>query len=149
MNRALVTACCLILTSAVTPLWAGSDNVIVIGNTEVLRIRADASGFTARQRADALRKRILEIYQTLGQHDRHLRPEDVTLDLTPGKTAIRVQGLLLLSVTPEDARVNGHTTVADLARVWHARLRDALLNNAPLPGNTQYPKPSNNVPTPR
>ena len=138
----------LVAVGAAVILLAGSaravdDTVIVIGNEQVLRIRADSGGFTAAQRADALRKRLLEIYQALGRDNRPLQAEDVTLDATPGRPAIRVRGMLLLSVTAEDAAVNG-SSLEDLSRLWHKRLREALVRSAPLPNDPthQGPEPS-------
>ena len=129
------------------PARATDDTVIVIGNEEVLRIRADSGGFTAARRAADLRRRILGIYQALGRENRALKPEDVTLDETPGRPAIRVRGMLLLSVTAEDAVVNG-STLEELSRVWHVRLRDALVRNAPLPHETYPDGPADPTPKP-
>lgn len=125
---ALGVACLVCAGSA----RAVDDTVIVIGNEQVLRIRVASGGYTAAQRAEALRRRLLEIYQALGRQNKPLQADDVTLDMTPGRPAVRVRGMLLLSVTAEDAVVNG-SSLEDLSRVWHKRLRDALLRSAPLP----------------
>jgi hypothetical protein len=139
--RLVLPALAVVFVFVGRPALAVDDNVIVIGDTQVLRIRADSGGFTAKQRADALRKRLIEIYQQIVTSGRALKPEEVTLDLTPGKPSIRVRGMLLLSVTQDDAKVNGNSTLEDLAQLWHARLRDALIRNAPLSPGSQYNDP--------
>jgi len=127
--------------------WAQADDcVIVIGGVQVLRIRASYGGMTAKQRADQLRSRLLDIYAQAGS--KPLQASDVTLDLTPGKPAVRVRGVLLLSITQDDAKANG-MALEVLARQWHTRLREAILKGAPEPVDDQYPQAPEPQPGPR
>lgn len=127
---------------------AAGDTTIVIGDAEVLRIRADAGGRTAAQRAAAMRQRIVDIYQAIAKSNTALKPDEVTLDLAPGAPSVRVRGMLLLTVTPEDAKLNGNSTMEELARIWHVRLRDAMVKAAPLPETLEYPSPGANPDSP-
>lgn len=143
LRRFRIVAICLVTLICALPRpshAAADETLIVIGDSEVLRIRADSGGYTARQRADALRQRLLEIYQQIVTSNKPLAAEEVVLDMTPGKPSIRVRGILLVSVTQDDAKANGNSTVEDVAKVWHARLRDALMKNAPLSVSPQYPQ---------
>ena len=134
-----------LFTSTARPSLAVDPTVIVIGGVETIRIRADYGGRTAAQRAEAMRQRLLEIYQAIGKSGAALQPDQVTIDCQPGAPSIRVRGMLLLTITPEDAKLNGNSTVEDLAKIWHARLRDALVKGAPLPDSQlEYPKPDSN-----
>lgn len=141
LSRSLLAAVALLLgvVSGPRAAQAADDTVIIIGDRQVIRIRADHAGVTAAQRAAALRQRLLDIYEAIGKSSSALQADEVTLDLQPGAPSIRVRGLLLLTVTPEDAKVNGYKTPEDLARVWHPRLRDALVRAAPLPETLEYP----------
>lgn len=131
-----------VLACTSRPIHAADPTVIVIGGIETIRIRAEYGGRTAAQRADAMRQRLLEIYQAIGQSQKALAPDEVTIDLQPGAPSIRVRGMLLLTVTPADAKINGYTTMEELAKVWLARLRDALVKGAPLPDSQlEYPSP--------
>lgn len=144
MSRlALVPLALLVLLACTSrPSHAADPTVIVIGGVETIRIRADYGGRTAAQRADAMRQRLLEIYQAIGKSEKALLPEEVTIDPQPGAPSIRVRGMLLLTITPADAKINGYPTMEELAKVWLVRLRDALVKGAPLPeSQLEYPKP--------
>lgn len=130
--------------------WApaqADDCVIVIGGVQVLRIRAPYGGMSAKQRADQLRSRLVDIYAEVGHDKKPIQAGDVTLDLTPGRPAIRVRGVLLLSITQDDAKANG-MALEVLARQWHTRLRDAILKGAPEPVDDQYPQAPEPPPQP-
>ena len=123
----------------------GDDTIIVVGGIEVLRIRAAHAGVTPQQRAADLRARLLDIYEKVGHAHKPLSGADVTVDTKTG--AIRVRGILLLTVTHEDAKANG-TKLDVLAKQWHVLLRDAVLRGAPVPLDDQYPQDTERAPQP-
>lgn len=144
--KRVLTAAALLMAMAVAgsaacAAAADDSGVVVIGGQQVLRIRASFAGVSPAQRVEALQQRLLDIYQKIGLSDRALTPDEVTIDFTPGAPSIRVRGMLLMTVTPEDAKANGYKTPEDLARVWHVRLRDAIVQAAPIPDDAQYGHP--------
>jgi hypothetical protein len=98
------------------------DTAIDLGGEVVMRIRVGAGGYSAEQRADAVRGRLTPILGFAG-----LKASDVTVRQSrPGQdAAIYVRGSLLITVDRSLAGANG-TSPEGLARTWADKLRDVL-----------------------
>lgn len=103
---------------------------VAVGGELLFRIRAAAEGKTAQQRADQVTERLPDI---LG--DSNLQASDITLTPdTGGKYKILVKQRLLVTVTPEDGKVNG-ITAQKQAAIWLAQIQKILplVNAQPNP----------------
>ena len=101
---------------------AVADTTISLGGRQIMNIRTGAGGYTARQRADAVRARLVPILSIT-----NLTPEDVSVrQQRPGKDAsIYVRGHLLVTVDRTLARANCARPFA-LADRWAAKLAAVL-----------------------
>lgn len=109
------------------PGWTQVAEPIIIAGSVVLRIRTQAGGFSAAERAKAIRHRIT---RALTSED--LTPANVYVQPAGPDLSIRVGRVLLVTVTEPDARAN-QTTMPALAARWLAAFRDALPRAKPLP----------------
>ena len=140
MKKSLVLCCALGVLSfcSCTSLWAQNEaqanvsTTISLAGQVVMRIRTGAGGYTAAQRALAVRDRLTPI---LSLPD--LTPADVTvIPVNPNQSNIEVRGHLLLTVDQTLAKSNGQTP-AQLAQAWATNLRHAL-PQASVAGGSQY-----------
>lgn len=100
---------------------ANTSTTISLAGQVVMRIRTGAAGYTAEQRADAVRTRLTPILSMQG-----LSAQDVTVrTLNPGQSNILVRGHLLLTVDRTLAQANGQKP-ARLAQAWAANLRETI-----------------------
>jgi len=108
------------------------ETAIDLGGEVVMRIRTGAGGFTAEQRADAVRARLAPILGFTG-----LKAADVTVRQSrPGQdAAIYVRDHLLITVDRTLAAANGDTPQG-LARVWAEKLRTVLPRVAAHPAQS-------------
>jgi len=126
-------AALLLVTLIVPPIaFADEPEVVFFGGMEVLRIRVGWNGMTPRQRAQATRERLLTLSEKAGRAKHRVTAEDITLDVSSGTPQIRAGGALVLTVTSADAKANNMSLDA-LARIWHERMREAILRAAPVP----------------
>lgn len=89
----------------------------------LLRIRTGAGGYTAEQRADAVRERLPLILGLI-----NLRPSEITVQ-QPHRymdANIYVRDRLLITVDKTLAQANGNNDPGDLARQWADRMRHIL-----------------------
>ncbi len=136
--QTLLALCALAVVPA-APTWAqnpsdaaNTDTSITLNGQTVMRIRTGAGGYTAEQRADAVRNRLVPILSL-----RRLQPGDVTVQLVnPNQSNILVRGRLLLTVDQTLAKANGEAP-EQLAEAWAANLRETL-PAASVAGGTQY-----------
>ncbi len=111
---------------------ANTNTSIALDGQTVMRIRTGAGGYTAEQRADAVRHRLIPILSL-----RNLRPGDVMVEMiNPNQSNIMVRGELLLTVDQTLARANGESP-EQLAQAWAANLRRTLPASA-VGGGGQY-----------
>lgn len=89
----------------------------------LFRIRTGVAGYTAEQRADAVRERLGPI---LAMHN--LVPKNVTVQQEKpyGDANIYVRDRLLITVDKSLAQANGNNDPGDLARQWADRMRSIL-----------------------
>jgi hypothetical protein len=101
---------------------SAADTVISLGGRQIMNIRTGAGGYTAQQRADAVRERLVPILSIIS-----LTPEDVSVrQQRPGQDAgIYVRGHLLVTVDRTLARTDGMSPFK-LADKWAARLASVL-----------------------
>ncbi len=99
-----------------------SSTLISVSGEELFRIRAGAGGYTAAQRADKVRERLVPILSLPA-----LKADDVVIRQSrPGQdAAIYVRGLLLVTVDRTLASANRAKPFA-LASHWADRLREVL-----------------------
>lgn len=107
------------------PACAQSPDIsplISVSGEPLFRIRAGAGGYTAEQRADQVRERLIPILSLPA-----LMADDVVIRQSrPGQdAAIYVRGLLLVTVDRTLASANRSKPFA-LASHWAERLRDVL-----------------------
>ncbi|MBV9851829.1 MAG: hypothetical protein JO250_19350 [Armatimonadetes bacterium] len=113
---------------------ANTSTTISLAGQVVMRIRTGAGGYTAEQRADAVRTRLTPILSL-----QNLSANDVTVQtLNPNQSNILVRGHLLLTVDRTLARANGMRP-AQLAQAWAANLRQTIPQVTAAPG-PQYGK---------
>lgn len=86
----------------------------------VMRIREGAGGYTAGQRAEIIRTRLIPILS-----NSNLRAEDITVSGPASGPTIYVNGQQLITIDANLARYN-KTTPAGLAQSWAANLRRVL-----------------------
>ena len=134
----LLGLCALSTVSAVTTRAqdpASTTNTatsISLDGQTVMRIRTGAGGYTAEQRADAVRHRLIPILSL-----RNLRPRDVAVEtVNQNQSNIRVRGRLLLTVDQTLAKANGQSP-EQLAQTWAANLRRTLPRSS-VGGGAQY-----------
>lgn len=115
-----------LLAGALQPALADSGDISV-GGVWVSKITHDTSGYTADQRAVEVHKRITEVLSTPT-----FRTNGAVVSIRPigQSAAIMVGGLLVMTVTPEDAAGTGVATV-ELARQWAQRLAQGLSKALP------------------
>ena len=100
---------------------ANTSTTISLAGQVVMRIRTGAAGYTAEQRADAVRTRLTPILSMQG-----LTAHDVTVQtLSPHQSNILVRGHLLLTVDQTLAHANGQRPT-QLAQAWAASLRETI-----------------------
>lgn len=115
----------LLLAFVPRPALAAAGDVVV-GGMLVLRIRTDAGGFSAAQRAVIVEQRITDALSKA-----QFSPGSVVVQRVNGDPAIFVGNTLIVTVDANHARVNG-TTPELLAEVWARNLRLALPHAVPL-----------------
>jgi len=101
---------------------ADAGEITYSGNL-LFRIRTAAGGYTAAQRAEAVKERLVPILSMQELHPSEIRvvQEKPKLD-----AAIYVRDRLLITVDPDMARANGNGDPLDLANVWAERVRRIL-----------------------
>ena len=108
---------------------ANTSTTISLAGQVVMRIRTGAGGYTAEQRADAVRTRLTPILSLP-----NLSASDVTVATpNPNQSNILVRGHLLLTVDRTLAQANGEKP-AQLAQAWAANLRQAIPQVVAHPG---------------
>ena len=128
MKPIIVLATCgLLAGSALTTARAQSPSdaantstTISLAGEVVMRIRTGAGGYTAEQRADAVRTRLTPILSLPG-----LTSKDVTVQTLPTQSNILVRGHLLLTVDQTLAQANGQKP-DQLAQTWAGKLRETI-----------------------
>lgn len=110
---------------------AAAVEEIVVGGIVVLRVRAGGDGVSAAQRGVILHQRITNAL-SIGR----VTPEQITVRVIGGDPAIYVRDVLIITVLPEDAQLNGMTREA-LADLWLQNLRRALPRALPQPTRTR------------
>ncbi len=122
LSLALFAALLTVLASSVARSQDAS--AVWIGGHLLLRVRCPAGGYTIEERAAAVQRRTNDL----------LRGGRTTLTVTVRKSdtvaSIYTDDVLLITVTPADAKVNG-TTPMKLAGIWAARLRDLFPQATP------------------
>ena len=126
----------LLAVGGFVPAWAqnpsdaaNTSTTISLAGQVVMRIRTGAAGFTAEQRADAVRHRLTPILSMKG-----LAAGDVTVQtLNPNQSNILVRGHLLLTVDRTLAQANGETP-QQLAQAWAGNLRQTIPQVTAAPG---------------
>jgi len=102
-----------------TPNAATRTDIDLAGQV-VMRIREGAGGYTAGQRAEIIRTRLIPILS-----NSNLRAEDITVSGPASGPTIYVNGQQLITIDGNLARYN-KTTPAGLAQSWAANLRRVL-----------------------
>jgi hypothetical protein len=89
----------------------------------LFRIRTGAGGYTAEQRAEAIKERMIPILSM-----EELKPDEIRVvqEQPKGDAAIYVRDRLLITVDRGMALANGNGDPADLARLWADRVRQIL-----------------------
>jgi len=122
-----------------TPLMAlgsqdyqsNTSTTIALAGKDIMRVRSGAAGYTAQQRAEAIRLRLIPI-----QSMSDLSASDVHVtELPQGDQAITVRGNLLVTVDHELAAQNNVSRM-ELANTWADNLRDALPDTKVSPPST-------------
>lgn len=107
------------------------DGEIAVGGEMLMRIRVPAEGKSVKERADEITDR-LPVILGLSQ----LKPNEISVVKASKNTAkIMVRKQLLVTVTPEDGKANGLTTMQQ-AQSWLKNLRRIL------PRVTAQPNPN-------
>lgn len=90
------------------------------------RIRADAVGFSAAQRARIVNTRIVHIisYEPVGADAVHVEP-------VRGQPTVYVDNVRLITVYPSDVEATGAQSAQQLANIWAASTACCLRNLAP------------------
>lgn len=99
---------------------AATGTDIDLAGQVVMRIRQGAGGYTAEQRADIIRTRLIPILSNA-----NLRAEDITVSDSVSSPTIYVAGQQLITIDWNLARYN-KTTPMGLAQAWAANLRRVL-----------------------
>ncbi len=120
------------------PAFAWNEGDVDVGGVHLLTVRARESGMSVKQRADRITDRLRFILA-----DPNLRPSDVhVVPLGNDNAKIRVKNRLLVTVTPEDARLSSRNkmTSLELAHSWARHLRSTLpqLNVKPNPNEVKW-----------
>lgn len=98
-----------------------TSTTISLAGQVVMRIRTGAAGYTAEQRAAAVRTRLTPILSLP-----RLAASDVTVQTpNPNQANILVRGHLLLTVDKSLAQANGEKP-QQLAQAWAANLRQTI-----------------------
>ncbi|MGI5818208.1 MAG: hypothetical protein ACOX9R_08930 [Armatimonadota bacterium] len=90
------------------------------------RIRADAAGFSAAERARIINARIVHIISFAP-----VNPEAVRVVPVRGKPTIYVGNVRLVTVYPSDVEATGAESMQRLANIWAASTACCLRNIAP------------------
>jgi hypothetical protein len=99
-----------------------AGNTIAYSGSVLMRIRTDAGGIAAEQRADEIVERLRPILELPG-----LRGSDIKVQRdSTGMAMIFVRDLPLVTVDADMARANNTNTPALLAEEWASRLRSIL-----------------------
>ena len=115
-----------------TPASSGAASILVAQGSTVtfsgqvlLRIRTGIPGYTAEQRAEQIRARMVPILSM-----ENLRADEITVQQTrPNQDAnIYVRDRLLITVDRGLAQANGDSDPGPLARQWAQHIRDILPN---------------------
>lgn len=102
-----------------------------LGGMSMVNVTATVNGQTPIMRTLVWDARTVEILSMIGKPG--LKREDIQIAQVNGRTWIRVRQMLLLEVTPADARA-AHTSVARLASEWLMQVRRVLPQVAPVRG---------------
>ena len=123
VTKTLAAALALAALGAAPARPQTGGDTITLGGQIIMRIRTGAGGYTAVQRAEAVRERLVEI---LSQEN--LRPADVTVRQTRFRqdASIYVRDRLLITVDRTLSQANGNGDPAALANNWAQRLRNVL-----------------------
>jgi hypothetical protein len=128
MRTSLCAAAALCLIGVLLPVAAaqtGED--VVVGGRIVFKIRAKGHAQSAQERAVLITRRITNALSAGRVEER-----DIVLRVDRGTPAIYARGILIVTVSAEDARLNA-TTVEGLAQVWLHNLKEALPRAVPVP----------------
>jgi len=128
----LALASLVMATNLISPNAAGAvaqgetvrdGNTVTYSGQILMRIRTGAGGYTAEQRAEAVKERLGPILSL-----ENLKPEEVTVRQERAKqdASIYVRDRLLITVDRTLARANGNGDPGALARAWADRLRGIL-----------------------
>ncbi len=109
----------LLVAAAALPAFAAGGEVI-IGDQVVLRIRADAGGYSVQKRVDTIYDRLNPL---LGYDE--FVPEKMVVARFGSDATVSYDGRLIVTVDPETAKLNGFSTLR-LAEIWAANLREAI-----------------------
>ena len=110
-------------------LEPGRAAPVTLGGEPVVWISAGTSQFPPEARAARITARLEEIV-----HDRGIRDPAVTVAPTAGSFELRVQGRLLMIVTPRDAEILGvspESLAQEVAKMLEAAIRAERLRYAP------------------
>lgn len=105
---------------------AAAAGDVVVGGILVLRIRTEAGGLSAAERAVIVEQRITDALSKA-----QFSPETVVVRRVNGDPAIFVGSTLIVTVDVNHARLNG-TRPELLAEMWARNLRVALPKAVPL-----------------
>ena len=137
MTKKMLALGCVLLalfTLSVSAL-ASNPGDVAVGGELLFTIRVTVEGRTPAQRAGDVEDRLPEI---LGF--RSIMPADVKVAASGNKNLkITVKNLLLVVVTPADAKVN-QVTLRKQAEIWAQRLRKILplINAKPNPNTVSF-----------
>ena len=124
-KAACAVALALVLTAPLTGAAArqtapDTSATVLVGGTELMRVRVAGGGYPPAQRAQQIQERINTL---LGKGT--IRPDDVTVAPRRGEAVVLVKGQLLLTADNATARFN-QMTPRQLADHWAARMRAVL-----------------------
>lgn len=115
----------VLLAGGVGAQAASTADAVFIGGTPIMRVRVAAAGYSAEQRASAIREQLNRILA----HGPIL-PSDITVSPLGAEAVVRVKGRLLFTADLVAARYN-EATPLELANQWADHMRGVL------PGLTQ------------
>lgn len=125
---ARLLAAALVTVLFTTPAAAAVDDVVV-GGILVLRVRTDAGGMTAPQRAAIVEQRTTNALSKTAPV-----AEAITVRPVRGEPVIFVGDIVIITVDANHARLNS-TSKRALAAVWLRTLQEALPKAVPQPIN--------------
>jgi hypothetical protein len=109
--------------NASSDVLAARRGTLTYSGQTLFRIRTGGGGYSAEQRAEAVRERMVPILSL-----ENLRPEEITVRQTRKyqDATIYVRDRLLITIDQEMARSNGNNDPGALAQQWAERMRRIL-----------------------